>query len=66
MTGTAAPPDLAEELRALRAIAAEAQILMRCEDALMRGQYRNLAGRINALLAIREAELLAQRGAVAP
>jgi hypothetical protein len=66
MTGILAAPDLAEELRALRAIAAETKVLLRCEDALLRGQYLNLAGRIDALLAIREAELLTQPGAAAP
>jgi hypothetical protein len=66
MTGVSAPPDVAEELRALRAIAAEAQILLRCNDLLLRGQYLNLAGRIDALLAIREAELLMQPSAVVP
>ena len=45
------------ETRALRTMAAVAETLLRCEDQLMLGQYRHLAGRIAALLAIREAEL---------
>jgi hypothetical protein len=51
---------LREELLILRSIRSQAEALTRTGDLLLQGQYRNLAGRISALLAIREAECCAE------